>query len=42
MAISASLRENIDASYWLILFGALLFGVSDNALAYLKFNHIHT
>jgi uncharacterized membrane protein YhhN len=42
MAISASLRSNTDASYWLILIGALLFGISDNTLAYFKFNGIHS
>lgn len=42
MAISASLRSNLDSSYWLILGGALCFGVSDNTLAYFKFNHIHS
>jgi ABC-type Fe3+-siderophore transport system permease subunit len=40
MAITASLRTNTDASYLLILFGAMMFGVSDNTLAYFKFNHI--
>ena len=40
MAISASLRTNTDASFWLVLIGALLFGVSDNTLAYFKFNEI--
>lgn len=42
MAITASLRSNTDASYLLILIGALLFGVSDNTLAYFKFNKIHS
>lgn len=42
MAITASLRTNNDASYFLILFGSLMFGVSDNTLAYFKFNHIHS
>lgn len=42
MAIAASLRSNIDYSYWLTLIGALCFGVSDNTLAYFKFNKIHS
>lgn len=42
MAITASLRSNIDSSYWLVLVGALCFGISDNTLAYFKFNGIHS
>lgn len=42
MAITASLRINTDASYILILIGAMMFGISDNTLAYFKFNHIHS
>jgi uncharacterized membrane protein YhhN len=42
MAIAASLRSNTDASFWLVLIGALLFGISDNALAFFKFNKIHS
>lgn len=42
MAITACLRSNTDASYLLILIGALLFGVSDNTLAYFKFNKIQS
>lgn len=42
MAIAACLRSNTDASYLLILIGALLFGVSDNTLAYFKFNKIQS
>lgn len=42
MAIFSSLRECSDSSYLLMLIGALLFGVSDNTLAYLKFNGIST
>lgn len=40
MAIASSLRQTADASYLLMLIGSLLFGVSDNTLAYLKFNDI--
>lgn len=42
MAITASLREKYDSSYVLILLGALFFGISDNTLAFLKFNHIES
>lgn len=42
MAITASLRDNTDASYILILIGAMMFGISDNTLAYFKFNKIHS
>jgi uncharacterized membrane protein YhhN len=42
MAITASLRTNNDASYFLILFGSILFGVSDNTLAFFKFNNIQS
>lgn len=27
-------------SYWLVIFGVVLFGISDNLLAFLKFNDI--
>lgn len=40
MAITACLRSNLDSSYWLVLAGALCFGISDNTLAYFKFNGI--
>lgn len=40
MAIFSSLREANDSSYLLMLVGSMLFGISDNTLAYLKFNQI--
>ena len=44
MVICAFLR--IDSvqkkSFWLVIVGAVLFGISDNLLATLKFNHIHS
>jgi uncharacterized membrane protein YhhN len=40
MAITSCLRSHLDSSYWLVLAGALCFGISDNTLAYFKFNNI--
>lgn len=43
-AIFAILRyeKTTPYSYFFILVGSLLFGVSDSLLGFLKFNHIHT
>lgn len=44
MAIFALLRigKVRGKAFWYVTLGALIFGVSDNLLATLKFNHIHT
>ena len=44
MAIFAILRRGIvrGKAFWYVTIGALFFGISDNLLATLKFNHIHT
>ena len=46
MAVCAILRRDdrlgFSESYWRMILGALLFGVSDNTLATLRFNGIHS
>lgn len=44
MAIFAVRRYSRTTTYsfWYILIGSLLFGISDNLLGFLKFNHIKT
>ena len=41
MAITAIMRKETKA-YWRLIIGALLFGISDNTLASLKFNGVHS
>lgn len=44
MVICALMRAGTvkGRHYWYVSCGALLFGISDHLLAYLKFNHYHT